>query len=318
MNIFYNIEDVPFQKESVLTIGTFDGVHLGHKQIISKLLSDAKEKSLRSLVITFEPHPQVVIQRADKPEVYLINSLKERLELFEKNGIENILIIDFTSEFSKIEAEDFIKDYLYKIGFQKIILGYDHTFGRDRQGSIDTLKKFAEKDNFEIEQIGPYKHDDKIISSTVIRKLLQASKISEANEMLGYKFFVKGKVQFGRGMGAQIGFPTANIKPAISHKLLPGFGVYIVESMIDGKLHYGIANIGLRPTMTNDIKPTLEVHYLDFDKDLYDEVIKVCFIQFIRPEIKFDSSEELAHQIRKDEKQAKRFIKHLKEDNQEL
>ena len=316
MNIYYNIEDVPFQKESVLTLGTFDGVHLGHKQIISKLLSDAQEKSLRSLVITFEPHPQVVIQRADKPEVYLINTLRERLELFEQLGIENILIIDFTSEFSKIEAEDFIKDYLYKIGFQKIILGYDHTFGKDRQGSIETLKKFAEQDNFELEQIGPYKFEDKIISSTVIRKLLQTSHIMDANDMLGYKFFVKGRVQFGRGMGAQIGFPTANIKPAISHKLLPGFGVYIVESQIEGQHHYGIANIGLRPTMTNDVKPTLEVHYLNFDGDLYDEEIKVSFIKFLRPEEKFDSPEELAHQIKKDEKQAKKFIKHLKEDNQ--
>jgi riboflavin kinase/FMN adenylyltransferase len=310
MNIYYNIEDVPFQKETIITIGTFDGVHLGHKQIISRLLEEAREKNLRSMLITFEPHPQVVIQRADKPEVHLINTLKERMEIFEQLGVDNLLVIDFTSEFSHIEPENFVRDYLYKIGFQKIIIGYDHTFGKNRQGSIDTLKKLAETDKFEIEQIGPYKFNEQIISSTIIRKLLQNSQIIEANQMLGYNFFVKGKVQFGRGMGAQLGYPTANIKTSITHKILPGNGVYLVESNLDGIKYYGMANMGLRPTLTNDIKPTLEVNYLDFDDDLYDQELEVFFLDFIRPEKKFESSDELRQQIRRDEKQVRRLIKH--------
>lgn len=316
MNIFYNIEEVPFLKESILTIGTFDGVHLGHKQIITKLLEESKEKGLRNFLITFEPHPQVVIQRADKPEVYLITTIKERLEIFGELGVENILIIDFTSEFSKIEPEDFIRNYLYKIGFQKLIIGHDHTFGKDRQGSIDTLKKLSEIDNFEIEQIPPFKLNEQTISSTIIRRLLKKAKINEANAMLGYKFFIKGKVQFGRGMGAQLGYPTANIKTTISHKLLPSFGVYVVESILEGQKYYGIANMGLRPTLTNDVKPTLEVHYLDFDGDLYNQEIEVEFIDFLRTEIKFENSSDLTHQIRKDEKQARRLIKHRINDNQ--
>lgn len=310
MNIYYNIDEVPFLKETILTIGTFDGVHLGHKQIISRLLEESKNKNLRNMILTFEPHPQVVIQRADKPEVHLINTLKERIEIFEELGLENILVIDFTSEFSKIEPEDFVKDYLYKVGFSKIILGHDHTFGKNRQGSIDTLNHLAKTDDFEIEQIGPFKLNDQIISSTVIRKLIHNSQITEANQMLGYKFFVKGKVQYGRGMGAQLGYPTANIKPSISHKILPGNGVYFVESIIDGINYFGIANLGLRPTLTSDIKPTLEVYYLDFDADLYDQELEVCFIDFLRTEKKFENSDDLRQQIRRDEKQVRRLIKH--------
>lgn len=315
MNIFNSIEEVTYQKETVLTIGTFDGVHLGHRQIISKLLKDAEEKNLRSFIITFEPHPQIVIQKADKPEVYLINTLKERLKIFEDLGVENILIIEFTSEFSKLEPEEFIQNYLLKIGFQKIILGHDHTFGKNREGSIETLRKLSESNEFEIEQIGPFKLNEQIISSTVIRKLLKQSMIKEANEMLGYEFFVKGKVQFGRGMGAQLGYPTANVKSSISHKLMPGNGVYIVESIIDDKQYFGIANMGLRPTLTNDVKPTLEVYYLDFDGDLYDQSLTVSFLDYLRPEKRFENSDDLIHQIRKDEKQARRFIKHRIQDN---
>jgi len=177
------------------------------------------------------------------------------------------------------------------------------------------LKKFAETDKFEIEQIGPYKFNEQIISSTAIRKLIQESKIKEANEMLGYEFFVKGKVQFGRGMGAQLGYPTANIKSSISHKLFPGFGVYVVESILEGQRYFGIANMGLRPTLTNDVKPTLEVHYLDFDGDLYNQEIIVSFKDFLRKEIKFEGSGDLTHQIRKDEKQARRLIKHTLTEN---
>lgn len=316
MKIYHSLEEIDFNQNTILTIGTFDGVHKGHKQILQKLVDESKLYNLRNLVITFEPHPQIIIQKPGKPEITLLTTIRERLELFESSGIENVLIIEFTNDFSKIEPELFIEDYLVKaIGVKKVIIGYDHSFGKNRKGNYELLSKFGETYNFKVEKADPYLENGQIISSTLIRNLLKDNKLNEANKLLGYNYFVKGFVQFGRGMGAQLGYPTANVKSKNVHKLLPGNGVYIVYSIIDEKEYYGIANIGVRPTLTNDTKPTLEVHYLDFDDDIYEKEVTVHFLEFIRYEIKFQNTDELVLQIKKDEKYARKYIKKTLKNN---
>jgi riboflavin kinase/FMN adenylyltransferase len=315
MNIYETIEEIPFNPETFLTMGTYDGVHLGHRIIIEKLVAQSHQLNKRGLVITFEPHPQIVLKKADKPELFLLTTIKERLYLLEKLGVENVLIIPFTSEFSHIEAEEFLEELLLKkIGMQKIFLGHDHNFGRNRRGNLELLQNLS-NGRFEIEQIPPYSLNGQVVSSTVIRKALTSGDISAATSMLGYEYFVRGKVFFGRGMGANLGFPTANIKPGNIHKLLPSFGVYIVYSIIDGAKYYGMANIGVRPTLTNDTKPTLEVNYLDFNGDLYDRELTVFFVHYIREEIKFPNADLLIERMQEDEEYTRKYIQEHNENN---
>jgi riboflavin kinase/FMN adenylyltransferase len=313
MNIFHNLEEVSFQKNTIVTIGTFDGVHLGHKLILNKLIEETKSNEYRNFVITFEPHPQIIIQRPGKPEIKLLTTIKERLELFDELGIENVLVIDFSNEFSKIEPEKFIEDVLIKkIGVSKVLIGYDHSFGKNRKGNYDLLKQFGDVNDFVVERVEPFYFQDKIVSSTLIRSFLKEGKIQEANSMLGFEYFVRGVVQYGRGMGMQLGYPTANIKTGNIHKLLPVNGVYIVYSFINGTKYWGIANIGVRPTLTNDTKPTLEVYYLDFNDDLYNQELEVNLVDYIRNEKKFDNTDELVEQIKKDEKFTKKHLKNIR------
>ena len=308
MNIYETIEEVPFNSETYLTIGTYDGVHLGHRMIIEKLVSEARNANKRDIVITFDPHPQIVLKKPDKPELFLLTTIKERLYLLEKLGVENVLIIPFSWEFSHIEAEEFLEELLLKqIGMKKIFLGHDHNFGRNRRGNAELLQKLSEG-RYEIEQIPPFTLNEQIVSSTVIRKALQSGEIEKANAMLGYEYFVHGKVVFGRGMGVNLGFPTANIKPENIHKLLPAYGVYIVYSIIDNVKYYGMANVGVRPTLTNDIKPTLEVNYLDFNDDLYDRDLTVYFKHFIREEIKFPNTDLLIEKMQEDEEYTRAYL----------
>lgn len=309
MNIYETLDEVPFNPETYLTIGTYDGVHLGHRLILEKLVSDAHLSNKRDLVITFDPHPQIVLKKADKPELFLLTTIKERLYLLDKLGVGNVLIIPFSWEFSHIEAEEFLEELLLKqIGMQKIYLGHDHNFGRNRRGNAELLQARSNS-RYEIEQIPPFSLDNQIVSSTVIRKALKEGLIQEANAMLGYNYFVHGKVVFGRGMGVNLGFPTANIKPENIHKLLPAYGVYIVYSIIDDVKYYGMANVGVRPTLTNDTKPTLEVNYLDFNEDLYDRDLTVFFLHYIRKEIKFPNTDMLIERMYEDEEYTRSYIK---------
>lgn len=309
MNIYETLDEVPFNSETYLTIGTYDGVHLGHRLILEKLVSDAHLSNKRDLVITFDPHPQIVLKKADKPELFLLTTIKERLYLLDKLGVGNVLIIPFSWGFSHIEAEEFLEELLLKqIGMQKIYLGHDHNFGRNRRGNAELLQARSNS-RYEIEQIPPFSLDNQIVSSTVIRKALKEGLIEEANAMLGYNYFVHGKVVFGRGMGVNLGFPTANIKPENIHKLLPAYGVYIVYSIIDDVKYYGMANVGVRPTLTNDTKPTLEVNYLDFNEDLYDRDLTVFFLHYIRKEIKFPNTDMLIERMYEDEEYTRSYIK---------
>ncbi len=300
MNI-YTPENITFDNNTILTVGTFDGVHKGHQAIIKRLLESAQELGGRAMIVTFEPHPQIVLQKPGREPIRLLSSIEERLQLFEEFGIENVFIIPFSLEFSQISSEDFVKDFLVKkIGLKKILIGYDHLFGKDRSGNEVLLRSLGNEYGFEVEKTDALSVGDETISSTKIRHALSEARLDDANDALGFPYFVEGIVIEGHRRGHTLGIPTANVKPQNPYKLLPANGVYLVSSDIDGKTYYGMANIGLRPTFTNDLIPTLEVHYLFMDMNLYERTLLVNFIKYIREERKFDSVDLFLSQVVED------------------
>ncbi|MDQ1266288.1 MAG: Riboflavin biosynthesis protein [Bacteroidota bacterium] len=301
MNIFHSFEEIEFNSETVLTVGTFDGVHLGHQTIIGRMLSIAAKEHLRHLLITIDPHPQIVLQINGRAPIKLLTNIKERLTLFEMFGIENTLVVPFNIEFSQIAPEIFVRDYLAKkIGLKKILIGYDHMFGRDRQGNSGLLEQLSRELSFGVEKISPFQEKNITISSTKIRHALLENNINQANEMLGYNYFVSGKVVYGSGRGSKLGYPTANIKIKDNNKLLPANGVYFVSAEIEGRDIYGMANLGTRPTFTKDNFPTLEVYFFDFNGDIYNKHIQLSFLKFIRIEKKFTGEKDFLAQLKKD------------------
>lgn len=311
MQVYRDFDEISRDVNSIITVGTFDGVHKGHQLVIDRLLELSKDGS-RHVIMTIDPHPQIVLQRQDRHRIHLLTTIKERIELFKKFGIQNVLVIPFSYEFSQTAPEVFIKEFLYeKVGFKKILIGHDHMFGKNREGNSELLNSLSIQLGFEVEQVDAHSESGIIISSTKIRKMLEESKIEEANEMLGHKFGIRGKVTHGNGRGAGLGYPTANIRPPDIYKILPGNGVYLVSSELDGNLVYGMANIGLRPTVTSDTKPTLEVHFFDFDSDLYGMELTVSFHKFIRKEEKFKNIDALLHQIEKDERKCRDLVENL-------
>ncbi|MBS1538121.1 MAG: riboflavin biosynthesis protein RibF [Bacteroidetes bacterium] len=311
MNIYTDIT-IPFDKKTVLTVGTFDGVHRGHQAIIKRLLECAQELGARAVVVTFEPHPQIVLQKPDREPIHLLSSIEERLQLFEKFGIENVVIIPFSQEFSQISSEDFVREFLVsKIGMSKILIGYDHLFGKDRTGNESLLRTLGEELGFEVEKTDALLEGNETISSTKIRHALMAAHLDEANGALGFPYFVEGIVVEGHRRGHTLGIPTANVKPQNPNKLLPANGVYLVSSSIDGETFYGMANIGLRPTFTDDLIPTLEVHYLFMDMNLYERILRVDFLKFIRTERKFESIDLFLSQVVEDRNICLEWIENL-------
>lgn len=311
MNI-YTSDTIIFDSNTILTVGTFDGVHRGHQEIIKRLIDSAKELGGRAVIVTFEPHPQIVLQKPDREPIHLLSSIEERVELFEKFGVENVVIVPFSKEFSQISSENFVREFLCKkIGMKKILVGYDHLFGKDRTGNEALLRTLGEELGFDVERTDALSVGNETISSTKIRHALAESRLEDANNALGYPYFVEGLVVEGHRRGHTLGIPTANIKPKNPHKLLPDNGVYFVTSEIDGKTYYGMANIGLRPTFTNDVIPTLEVHYLFMDMNLYDRVVSVDFLKYIRGERKFDSVDLFLSQVVEDRNICLEFIDRL-------
>lgn len=294
MNIFHNIKDFKSDRQTTVTLGTFDGVHLGHKKIIEKLTQNAPNH-FQSLVLTFFPHPRMVLQ--EKSDIKLLNTIKEKAALLEKAGLENLIIHPFDQNFSQLSAEEFVKTILvdqFKVG--KIIIGHDHRFGKNRSADINDLIAFGKKYNFEVEQISAQEIDEVSISSTKIRKALQSGDIHLANEYLGYAYFLTGTVVKGKQLGRTIGFPTANLKVDEDYKLIPQNGVYVVRSYINGNLVFGMMNIGTNPTVGGQFQ-TIETNFLDFEGDLYDKDLKIEILHRIRSEQKFDSLDALKTQI---------------------
>lgn len=298
MKIFSSIQEFHPSSGTVVTLGTFDGVHLGHQQILKKLIASARVLGGESLVLTFFPHPRMVLQQ--DAEIKLLNTLEEKSVLLEKIGIDNLVVHPFDAVFSKLSAEEFVKNILvdtFKI--KKIIIGYDHRFGRNRTANIDDLIRFGALYDFEVEQISAQEINDVSISSTKIRNALDEGNVALANQYLGYDYFFSGTVIEGKKLGRTIGFPTANIHIDQSYKLIPKNGVYIVSSVVNGKTVYGMMNIGVNPTVGGKTQ-SVEVHFFDFDEDLYYQKITVAIHEKIRDEQKFPSVEALTAQLESD------------------
>jgi riboflavin kinase / FMN adenylyltransferase len=309
LKIFHSINEFHSDKKTILTLGTFDGVHIGHAAILKKLTQNTADGKFESAVLTFFPHPRMVLQ--GKSDLKLLNTINEKIDLLEKIGIENLIIHPFDANFSQLSAEEFVKNVLVEqLHIQKIIIGYDHRFGKNRTANIDDLTAFGLKYGFEVEQISAQEINDISISSTKIRTALEDGEINLANEYLGYSYFLSGTVVKGKQLGRTIGFPTANIELEEEYKLVPKNGVYIVAAEIDGKSVYGMMNIGFNPTVQGE-KRTIEVHFFDFDLDIYDRHIRVAILQRIRSEEKFESVEFLKIQLGKDKDFSIQYIQNL-------
>ncbi len=309
MKTFNSINSYVSCQKSVITIGTFDGVHIGHQKILLKLLQISKSENCESVVLTFFPHPRMVLQHDNT--IKLLNTLEEKIKLLEQLGIDNLIIHPFDQEFSQLSAADFVKNILVdQLNIQKIVIGYDHRFGRNRTADISDLIQFGLQFNFEIEEISVEEINDIAVSSTKIRNALMEGEIESATNYLGYNYSITGAVVKGKQLGRTIGFPTANIEINEAYKLIPKKGVYIVSSLIENQLVYGIMNNGNRPTLNGESQ-TIEVHFFNFDKDIYNQNIEIVFIKYIREEVKFNSLEDLKFQIIKDQSFAIDFISTL-------
>jgi riboflavin kinase / FMN adenylyltransferase len=308
MKIYHKLSDFKPKGNAVVTIGTFDGVHLGHQKILKRLTEKAKEVNGESVVLTFWPHPRLVISPNDD-NLKLLTTIDEKTEILEKLDLDHLLILPFTREFSELSAEKYIEDILLEaIGTSTLVIGYDHRFGKNREGGIDYLIKNASRYKIEIEEISRQELEKITISSTKIRKSLENGEICAVNELLNRNYSFDGPVVKGRQLGQTIGFPTANISVQKNYKLIPKNGVYATKIFLRNEVFYGIMNIGNRPTV-DGIGRTQEVHIFDFQDDIYGEVIKVEVLDFIREETKFDSIQELIKQIELDCITAKTLIK---------
>jgi len=299
MKIFNNIQSYSSEKESILTIGTFDGVHIGHNKILTKLVEESKKNNLSSLIMTFFPHPRMVLQKSQ--EIKMIDTIDEKIYLFEKTGVDNLIIQPFDENFSKIRAKEFVEEILVKkLKIKHIIIGYDHRFGKDREASVDDLKKFGLNYMFTVEEIAAQEIHSIAISSTKIRNAILKGEIKKCNEYLGRNFMLTGEVVHGDGLGKKINFPTANIKIPETYKIIPKNGVYLVRAIINSERYFGMMNIGVRPTIGGE-KKSLEIHFFNFKDNIYNKTISVEIICKIRDEEKFSSIDELKIQLKKDE-----------------
>jgi riboflavin kinase/FMN adenylyltransferase len=297
-------------KESIVTIGTFDGVHLGHQKIINKLIGIANEERLQALVLTFFPHPRTIVQ--EDASIKLINSIDEKAGLMKSYGVDHLVVKEFTKEFSRLTALEYVRDVLVnKLHVKHIIVGYDHHFGRNRTANINDLKEYGAFYGFKVTEIDAHEVGDVAVSSTKIRAALTKGDIITANHFLGYNFMLTGLVVKGQGLGKTIQFPTANLKIEESYKLIPKKGVYLVQSVIDAQLVYGMMNIGTNPTVSDADKISVEVFFFDFDQSIYGQVLIIQLLDRIRDEIKFPKIEDLKLQLESDSQKAINRIKLL-------
>ena len=290
-------------KSSVITIGTFDGVHVGHQQIIHRLVDTARKNDLQALVLTFFPHPRMVIQ--NDANIKLINTIDEKAKQLEQLGVDHLVVKEFTKSFSRLTALEYVRDILVnKLKVKHIIVGYDHHFGRNRTANINELKEFGAFYDFEVTEIEPQEVDDVAVSSTKIRSAILKGNIPTANKFLGYNFMLTGTVIKGKGLGKTLDFPTANIQIEAAYKLIPKHGVYVVKSQIKGVEVFGMMNIGKNPTVSEGNQTKIEVHFFDFSANLYGAVLKIELLDHLRSEIKFPNIEALKLQLEKDKADA--------------
>ncbi len=306
MNKTIKLEDYSNKIKTVITIGTFDGVHIGHQKIIKCLVKNAKNDNLKSIVLTFFPHPRMVLQK--DANIKLINTIDEKAKLFENLRLDFLVVKEFTKEFSRLTALEFVRDILVnKLNVSQIIIGYDHQFGRNRTANIDDLREYGEIYEFKITEITAQDIDEVTISSTKIRNALNEGDIETANTFLGYNFMLTGTIVRGKGLGKQIDFPTANLQIEEDYKLIPKNGVYVVKSYINEETIFGMMNIGTNPTVGGKFQ-SIEIHFFDFDQDIYGEKIKIELLKRLRDEQKFESLEILQKQLHKDKSIAIDYI----------
>jgi riboflavin kinase/FMN adenylyltransferase len=309
MQVARSLDEIAYDGNTVVTVGTFDGIHLGHQKIINELIARSKSRNGRSVLITFDPHPREVVGRGPTK---LLTTIDERLHLLSQNQIDIIFIINFTFEFSRLPYDEFYKDYIYdKIGISEVIVGSDHMFGRDREANINQLIALGKRSGFVVDSIPPVTVDGVVVSSSRIRDIIMRGDVKLAEKYLGRQYSLKGKVVNGDGRGKSIGFPTANVQPLSYNKLIPAEGVYFVSVNLEEQKYYGMLNIGSRPTFTADTQKIIEVHLFDFKKNIYDEMLTVKFHRRIRSEIKFESKEELVTQLMKDKQECKIYVSEL-------
>jgi len=290
-------------KDSVVTIGTFDGVHIGHQKIIKRLVAIAQTEQLQALVLTFFPHPRMVVQK--DTSIKLINTIDEKADLIQDLGVDHLVIKAFTKDFSRLTSLEYVRDVLVnKLHVKHIIVGYDHHFGRNRTANIKDLKEFGAFYGFKVTEITAQEVGDVAVSSTKIRTALDEGAIKVANQFLGYHFMLNGTVVKGKGLGKTIQFPTANLKIEESYKLIPKKGVYLVQSIIDTKLVYGMLNIGTNPTVSDANELSVEVFFFNFNQTLYGTALNIQFLDRIRDEIKFSGLEALKAQLEQDQQAA--------------
>ena len=298
------------KSEKILTIGTYDGVHIGHQKILKRVVALAQKEELVPTVLTLFPHPRMVLQKDDT--IKLLNTIDERIELLKTIGIEKVIVKEFTKEFANLSAKDYVEQILVKeLNTKQIVIGYDHHFGKNRSANIDDLKIFAKEFNFKVEEISAQEIEDVTVSSTKIRKALNNGHIEIANAYLGYNYFISGEVVKGKGIGRTLDYPTANIHIKESYKLIPRDGVYVVKSVIDNTTIFGMMNIGTNPTVSGKSR-SIEVHFFNFDKDIYGKNLKIEFLHWLRSEQKFESLEALKKQLNIDMTDA---IDHIKTIN---
>ncbi|MBK7631622.1 MAG: bifunctional riboflavin kinase/FAD synthetase [Ignavibacteriales bacterium] len=310
MQVFDSIKDLTKNKNTILTLGTFDGIHPGHLKIIDKLASCSKEKGCRNVVITFHPHPRTVLIEGNN--VKMLTTQEERKTLLEKRGVENFLTIKFTKEFASLTAEQFIYDYLINgIGLTEIVLGHDHHFGKGRSGNVELLKKIGEKENFSVTTVDAFYINNEIVSSTKIRNAISEGNLKKANTLLGRNYSFSGTVVGGDKRGRELGYPTANIKLSSQEKLLPAIGIYAVRVLLENEKHIGLLSIGNRPTFYNAGELVTEVYIYNFDREIYGETVTIELIDRLRGEEKFNSAEDLINQMNKDKENGLKIFNEL-------
>ncbi|MBC8474766.1 MAG: bifunctional riboflavin kinase/FAD synthetase [Cryomorphaceae bacterium] len=299
MKIYHSIEDFPSDVNTIVTIGTFDGVHKGHQIIINRINEIAKKQALESVVLTFDPHPRHVIYPDDQ-ELRLIHTLEEKIEALSKTGVQNLVLHKFTKEFSRTESVNFIRDFLVtKLNMKYMVVGFDHHFGKNRQGTFDNLIELSDAYGFKIEKIKPQNIGEVTISSTKIRNAILEGDCKKANTYLSANFSITGKVVQGNKIGSSIGYPTANIEIENQWKILPKNGVYAVKILLKNQQYFGMLNLGNRPSISDD-SFAIEVHLFDFNATIYNEELKIEFIQRIRDEQQFLDLEKLKSQLKID------------------
>jgi riboflavin kinase / FMN adenylyltransferase len=308
MHIHRGYENINLERP-VVTLGIFDGVHLGHRVLIDRLVSCAREVNGTAVVITFSPHPRLVLAK-EVTNLTFLTTMDEKIALLEKANVDHLIIIEFNRAFSMISACDFVREILVKkIGTKHLIIGYNHHFGRKGEGDFDTVKKCTESLDFRVEQVQGFQADGGEVSSSAVREALLGGRLEEATRLLGYEYTLSGIVIEGRRLGRTIGFPTANIMPADQHKLIPGNGVYAVKVNIEGETYPGMLSIGSNPTVNSDTGiRSIEVHILNFGKEVYGKPISVVFKKRLRDEVKFDNVKKLAEQMELDRQSTLRLF----------